>query len=667
MARSAIVFFGLVPPALLAAAHGDHGNGPETITVSSVQNGSPAAVAGLEAGDVILRLAGRELTSWQEVQDVMAAHKPGDTAPIAVKRDGKTVELQLTFGERPDGGVSIGVSLSIAMADGAAEDGSAGAGASGASGCLAQIEDTYQLETLAHELGLDFSQERQRLQACVERDAGLMGPSRVMQFCENVFKVHCSGLDVLTEVGEALVRRCEEQLAESSGLDPRQSSTWRTCAQHEIFDRYALRGEVSDAAACQAALDACESAGETTSAIEEAPTAKPSAAPSLASWPQWGGPNRDFRAPAQELASAWPADGPKNLWRRELGRGYSAILYQNGRLYTMYREGEEEIIVSLDAASGETVWEHRYVQISRTGLPYGDGPSSTPLLTGDRLFTVGIAGTLHALKAEDGEVLWSRELWDADLNGNVLSHGYSSSPVAHQGKVIVPVGGREAGLVAFAQKDGAVEWKALDLRNSYSSPIVADVAGERQLVAFMAEELVGADPEDGTLLWRYPHANEWRHNVALPEIVGDTIFISSPQAGAKGLRLVRDGEAIRVEEVWSTRRVQLYHVSSVRVGDWVYGSTGTTSPAFMTAVDTRTGEIGWRKRGFGLANCVEADGKLVILDEDGVLYLTTATPDDLVVHAETQLLDRKAWTVPTIVGKMLYARDQREIVAVDLG
>ena len=125
------------------------------------------------------------------------------------------------------------------------------------------------------------------------------------------------------------------------------------------------------------------------------------------------------------------------------------------------------------------------------------------------------------------------------------------------------------------------------------------------------------------------------------------------------------GETIEVEEVWSTRKIQFYHGSSVRNGDWVYGSSGTMGPAFMVAVNIRTGEVGWRERGFAMANCVEADGKLVILDEDGMLSLASATPEKLVVHSKTQLLDKVAWTVPTIVGKTMYVRDRRQILAVD--
>jgi hypothetical protein len=184
----------------------------------------------------------------------------------------------------------------------------------------------------------------------------------------------------------------------------------------------------------------------------------------------------------------------------------------------------------------------------------------------------------------------------------------------------------------------------------------------------MAEELVGLNPEDGTLLWRYAHANQWRHNVNLPAVVdGDTILLSSPQIGSRGIRLRREGATIEVEEVWSERRIQFYHGATVRLGEWVYGSSGVTSPAFLGAINVRTGKIGWRERGFAKANCVAADGRLVILDQEGVLALADATPEKLDVLARAQLLDEPAWTVPTIVGDTLYVRTFGTILAVDLG
>jgi outer membrane protein assembly factor BamB len=272
------------------------------------------------------------------------------------------------------------------------------------------------------------------------------------------------------------------------------------------------------------------------------------------------------------------------------------------------------------------------------------------------------------LNKHDGKVAWSHDLWGEAFGGNVLSHGYSSSPVAYKDTVIVPIGGEKAALVAFEQATGSVRWQGHRFENSYSSPLVAEVAGETQLLLFTGEDLIGVNPDTGVLRWSYPHANQWRHNINLPAVTGgDTIFLSSPQAGARGLQIVRDGDALKVEEIWSTRRLQFYHGASVRDGDWVYGTTGTGGPGFMVAVNIRTGEEGWRERGFAKANCLGADGKLVVLDGSGVLYLVDATPEKLVIHARTQLLEGTAWTVPTLVGKTIYVRDGKRILAVNLG
>lgn len=403
--------------------------------------------------------------------------------------------------------------------------------------------------------------------------------------------------------------------------------------------------------------------------LTTAGAADPLADPSPNSWPQWGGPNRDFKAPAGPLASAWSETGPSALWSRRLGTGYSAILFEDDRLYTMYRAGAEEVVVCLEAATGTTVWEHRYPQQPHEDhvLQHGVGPRSTPLIAGDRLFTVGVAGKMLALDKRDGTVLWGRELWGEAIGGRPQESGYSSSPLAYEGTVIVPVGGETAGLVAFDQDDGAVVWRSPGSKNSYSSPSILEIAGRPQLVVFMAEELIGLDPGTGRLLWRYPHANQWGHNINMPVVADDVVFLSSPQAGARALRLAPDGDSFAVEELWSSRRVQLYHVASVQDGEWVYGSTGVTSPAFLVAVNVKTGEIAWRERGFAKANCIAADGRLVILDEEGLLYLATASPEALVVQARTRILERVAWTVPTVVGTRLYARDNRRVVALELG
>jgi outer membrane protein assembly factor BamB len=386
-------------------------------------------------------------------------------------------------------------------------------------------------------------------------------------------------------------------------------------------------------------------------------------------WTQWGGPDQEFRAKSDGLAKTWGEDGPPELWSRELGDGYSAILVDEGRLYTMYRGDGQEHVICMKADDGSTVWEFSYDAAPKEGhvAQFGEGPRSTPLISGDLIYTVGVAGDLHALDKKTGKPVWQHDLWD-EFDGTFLNHGYSSSPIEHDGRILVLSGGEGQSIIAFDRKTGEVEWKSGDFANSYSTPRVLELAGRTQLVAFMAEEVVGLDAGTGDVLWSYPHQNQWQQNITLPiKIDDDRLFVSSPQAGAKGLRLTVTEDGFAVEEIWSTRKIQFYHVNTVRNGDYVYGSTGTMAPAFMAALNIKTGEIAWRKRGYAKANCVAADGRLFILDEDGVLYLTTATPDDLVLHSQVELLDDVAWTVPTIVGKTMFVRDKRGIVALDLG
>ncbi|MCP4246821.1 MAG: PQQ-binding-like beta-propeller repeat protein [bacterium] len=386
-------------------------------------------------------------------------------------------------------------------------------------------------------------------------------------------------------------------------------------------------------------------------------------------WPQWGGPNQDFKADSAGLATEWPEAGPSRMWGREIGEGYSAILADAGRLYTMCRVDDQETVLCLDAKTGETVWEYKYDSSPRKGHEkrFGQGPRATPLISGDRIYTIGVAGKMHCLDKTSGSVIWSVGLWD-EFEGNVLPHGYSSSPIAYKDTILALVGGKGHGIVAFNKKDGSVAWKNLDFLNSYSTPRILKIGGQDQLVTFMATAVIGADPNNGELKWQYPQENQWKQNICQPVVTADDyLFISSSDAGSRGLKLTPDGDKTRVEEVWSTRKIQFYHVNSVQMGDYVFGSTGTMGPAFLAVVNIKTGKITWRKRGFAKATCVYADGRMILLDEDGNLGLTTVTPEEFTLHSKVELLDKVAWTVPTIVGKTMFVRNQTEILALDLG
>ena len=142
-------------------------------------------------------------------------------------------------------------------------------------------------------------------------------------------------------------------------------------------------------------------------------------APAFAQWPQWGGPNQDFKASAKGLASKWPDEGPKKLWNRPLGDGYSAIVADADRLYTMYRTDNQEAVIALNQTSGDTVWEYKYDSSPAEGHvhEFGDGPRSTPLILGDHLYTIGVSGRMHCLDKTDGKVVWTHDLWE-EFKGN---------------------------------------------------------------------------------------------------------------------------------------------------------------------------------------------------------------------------------------------------------
>jgi outer membrane protein assembly factor BamB len=387
-------------------------------------------------------------------------------------------------------------------------------------------------------------------------------------------------------------------------------------------------------------------------------------------WAQWGGPHRDFKSDAKGLAASWPETGPRRLWQRELGDGYSAIAVERGVLFTMYRKGDNEVVIALDAATGKTIWEYSYAApfSPQYDMSNGPGPHATPLVTGNYVFSSGATGKLHCLDKKNGKVLWSHDLI-IEFHGFLRVNGYSCSPIAYKDKVVMLVGGQASSLVAFNQKDGSVAWKKHDFRNSTSSPIVINVDGQDQLVAFMYGEVVGVDPNNGDLLWSHPHPVDHGLNTTTPIWGPDNLlFISSGyDGGSRVIKLSRAGDKTTVEELWASRLMRVHFSNAIRIGDLVCGSSGDFGPAPFTAIDVKTGKVLWRNRSFPRASFLFADGRVIILDEDGQLILATATAEGLTVISKVALLSNQAWTVPSLAGTRLYLRDRKNIMALDLG
>jgi outer membrane protein assembly factor BamB len=416
------------------------------------------------------------------------------------------------------------------------------------------------------------------------------------------------------------------------------------------------------------------------------------AVPVRAQWHQWGGPNRNFIVESTALADKWPEGGPRKLWHRELGDGYSAIVCDDGLLYTMYRRArmdKGEYTVALDAEEGKIVWEHMNPApyLEPPDQPWGGrGPNSTPLIVGGRLYTVGSRSVLHCFDKKTGEVLWEHDL-ENEFGARADRHvGYCFSPIAYKNMVIV-AGDRERPrqahsdsthevpkietrgqidgqtLMAFDQNTGKLIWKGLDFPVGYSSPILINLDGEDQLVFSTYSGLIGVDPNKGDLLWQ--HAK--RGNEVTPVWNGeDLLFYSSVSGSSRGrglgIKLTREDGKTIPEELYFRKKIKFRQPTPVHVGGYLYGSDEQN----LLGVKLDTGKRVWLKRRFPMASCVYADGKLIILDENGQLTLATATPDELRVYSQCQVAERYSFTVPTLVGKTLYIRDRKHIMALDL-
>jgi outer membrane protein assembly factor BamB len=385
-----------------------------------------------------------------------------------------------------------------------------------------------------------------------------------------------------------------------------------------------------------------------------------------ADWAQWGGPNRNFRLSVDHKAFSWPASGPKQLWRRDLGDGYSSLVVSGNQVYTMYRRGSQDVVIALDPATGKTVWETPIDAPHASGMNIeaGPGPHSTPLIVGDRMFVTTVIAHLVALDLKTGKRLWSHDLWK-EYKGNFLDRGYSASPLAYKDTVIVPVGGAGRALMAFRQKDGSRVWSKGDFDNAHASPILIRVGGREQVVSFMAKHVMASDPETGEVLWNAGHQTMYDINAATPvwcEDSGVLVVSSGYDGGARGIEVA----ASTAKEIWHHKRLRVHHGNMICASGVIYGSSGDFGPAPLTAVDAKTGAVLWQDRAFAKANFVLAGERLFVVDDDGTVAIATVSREGLKVLGEAQLLRANAWTGPVPAGSRLFVRDRHKVLALGL-
>jgi outer membrane protein assembly factor BamB len=378
-----------------------------------------------------------------------------------------------------------------------------------------------------------------------------------------------------------------------------------------------------------------------------------------ADWPQWRGPNRDGISSETGLAASWPTNGPPLVWKvKGLGQGYSSLAISKGRIYTQGQRDGKEWLIALDVKNGNKLWE------VPTGSPYsndrGDGPRGTPMVDGDRVYAINGTGVLVCLDAATGKAHWTQD-FVRDYGGSIPHWGYSESPLIDGNRLIVMPGGRGASIVSLDKVTGKVQWKAGSDSAGYSSAIVADIGGVRQVIALSGQGALGVQENTGEVLWHYDKVSNRTANIATPIYHNGAVFVST--AYGTGAALLKVGPK-NMTEAYFNRDMMNHYSSSVLVNNTLYGF----SNAILMAMDFDTGKVLWRDRSVGKGSVIFAQGNLYALGEDGVMGLVRANRDKYqeISRFSFQKGGLPTWSPPVISDAKLYLRDQDNLYCHDI-
>lgn len=384
-----------------------------------------------------------------------------------------------------------------------------------------------------------------------------------------------------------------------------------------------------------------------------------------ADWPQILGPKRDGHSAETKLNWNWTAKPPAVAWSKDVGRGWAGVPVMGTKAFLFHRVDDEDVLTALDTATGIPVWKFAYTAKYKDDFGFDDGPRATPTVHKDVAYILGANGDLHAVNALNGEKKWHRNVLK-DYGAGKGYFGVASSPVVADGKVIVNVGGKGAGVVAFDIENGKEIWKAGDDEASYSSPTVAEFGGKKVVVAFTRRGLLGIALDSGKQLFEL----KWRSridasvNASAPLILDGHIFLTSSY-GTGAILLKCDGTTI--EEVWSNdKSLSCQYATPVRVGDHLFGTDGRAdfNTGRLRCVSWKTGEVKWSQDRYGCAGVIGVDGKFLAMTEAGDLVAFEANAEKYVELGRLNVLGGKVRAIPSLADGRLFARDETKLVCV---
>ncbi|HEY5616627.1 MAG TPA: PQQ-binding-like beta-propeller repeat protein [Vicinamibacterales bacterium] len=372
---------------------------------------------------------------------------------------------------------------------------------------------------------------------------------------------------------------------------------------------------------------------------------------------QWRGPNRDGVVTGFTAPATWP-ESLTQRWKIDIGLGYATPLVVGNRLFVFSRQGGDEVMSAVDAASGKVLWRTAYpapFEMNSAAKQHGPGPKSTPVFSNGRLYAIGMTGTVTAYDAASGKQIWQKP-------GSAPVPMYTThafSPVIEGGLVIFHVGGHDKGaLTAFDVNTGAVKWTWAGDGPGYGSPIVGEFGGVRQVVTITQAKVVGVDAATGALLWERPFASSNFTNSITPVRYGQSVIIWNNIGSLTALNIARRNNQWMAEPAWESPDLPARLSNAVLDGDVMFGLT-TRNMGQYFAFDVKTGKTLWTSDGRQAGNIAlaRAGSVLFSLENDGELVVLSTNRTAFQLLRRYKVADAETWAQPAISGNRIFVKD----------
>ena len=384
-----------------------------------------------------------------------------------------------------------------------------------------------------------------------------------------------------------------------------------------------------------------------------------------ANWPQWRGPSRDCFVTKQ--AKPWPDsfDSLNQIWRVELGPGYSGPIVWGDRVFVTETKDEKfEIVRALDKMTGRELWSTQWegsLSVPFFAKANGDWIRSTPACDGRSLFVGGMRDRLVCLKLDDGGIRWQID-FPALYGSDVPGFGFVCSPLIDGDALFVQAANS---VLRIDKVSGKVLWRTLEMPDSmmssaFSSPTIATIRGQRQLVVQTRQSLAGVDLESGAVLWSVDVPAFRGMNILTPTVVGDRVLTSSYKNKSFMYEVNKSGDSFSVEEDWSLP-AQGYMSSPVVVDGFAYLHLGNGR---LCCIDLSTGKQSWRSKSFGKywSMAVNRD-KILALDERGELLLIAADSSKAQMLARKRVSEAETWAHIAVVDDLVFIRELNAVAS----